>query len=342
MAIKIIIAILFFGFLIFTHELGHYLAARAFKVGINEFAIGMGPKLFSRVSKKTGIRYSLRLLPIGGYVSMVGEDEESDREDSLNKKSWWKRFIIVSAGAVMNMLCAIVAMFIMLSMSEGYATTTVNQYRFEESVIADSGILPGDKIVKVGNSKISTFYDLSYAILHDGVEPLDITVERDGQTLVFEDIVFETEFDTIQIGVMDFYTTYEKMSLGALITQAFGQSFSTVKIIYDSLLDLVTGRYGMEAVSGPVGTVEVITDAVDYGVSYFLYIFVFISMNLGIFNLLPIPALDGGRLVFILVEAVRRKPIKPEHEGYVHFAGLVLLLLFMVFVTVKDVIKIIG
>lgn len=342
MAIKIIIAILFFGFLIFTHELGHYLAARAFKVGINEFAIGMGPKLFSRISKKTGIRYSLRLLPIGGYVSMVGEDEESDREDALNKKSWWKRFIIVSAGAVMNILCAIVAMFIMLSMSEGYATTTVNQYRFEESVIADSGILPGDKIVKVGDSKISTFYDLSYAILHDGVEPLDITVERDGQTLVFEDIVFETEFDTIQIGVMDFYTTYEKMSLGALITQAFGQSFSTVKIIYDSLLDLVTGRYGMEAVSGPVGTVEVITDAVDYGVSYFLYIFVFISMNLGIFNLLPIPALDGGRLVFILVEAVRRKPIKPEHEGYVHFAGLVLLLLFMVFVTVKDVIKIIG
>lgn len=338
--IKILVAVLFFGFMILAHEFGHYITARIFKVGVNEFAIGMGPKLLSRTSKKTGIVYSLRAIPIGGFVSLVGEDEDDDSEDSLNKKAWWKRFIILSAGSFMNILTAVVAMFILLSMSPYYPSNYIAE--IDNSVLMQYGAEVEDKIVEIDGEKMSVFQDISYKIMSDGAEPLDITVERDGKEIVLEDVQFKTdEVQGIVCGVIDFKVFAKEKTFGTLVKEAVFQSFSTIKIIYSSLADLITGKYGLEAVSGPVGTVNVIAETVSLGFESILYLFVFISMNLGIFNLLPFPALDGGRLVFVIIEAIRGKPIKPEHEGIVHAIGMIILLGFMAVIVVSDIIKLI-
>jgi len=340
---KILLALLFFSFMIFAHELGHFLTARLFKVGVKEFSLGMGPKLVSKTSKKSGTVYSLRALPIGGYVSLVGEDEDSDDENALNKKPWYQRFVILFAGAFMNVLTAIVAMFIILSSDPYYASCTVasNEYfPYEESVLSEAGILQGDTIVKINGKSINVYQDIASAISFDGKEPVDITVKRGNETLTFKDIQFKTdEADGVVFGVPDFAVLAKKKTFSTLISETIYTSFSTVKTIWRSLIGLVTGEYGMEAVSGPVGTVNVIAESASMGLRQLGMLFVFISMNLGIFNLLPFPALDGGRILFVLIEAVRGKPMKPEHEGYVHLAGMIILFGFMILVTFKDILK---
>ncbi len=345
MALKILLALLFFSFMIFAHELGHFLTARLFGVGVNEFSIGMGPKLISRRSKKSGTLYALRALPIGGFVSLVGEDEDVEEENSLTKKPWYQRFIILIAGSGMNIITAIIVMFILLASSPYYASTivaTTELRPIENSVLYEAGIRDGDKIIQIDNEKINVWQDLSYKILTDGTEPLDITVIRDEKELTFKDIQFPTETsDGILCGQIDFSVYALKKTVPTLLRETVYESFSTVKMIYSSMFDLITGKYGLEAVSGPVGTVNVIAETASMGVRSLATLFVFISMNLGVLNLLPLPALDGGRIFFVLVEAVRRKPIKPEHEGWVHFAGMVLLLLFMAVITFKDILKLI-
>ncbi len=342
---KIILALLFFGFMIFIHEFGHFITARLFKVGVREFAIGMGPKVFSKKSEKTGTLWSFRALPIGGFVSLVGEDEEVDSEDSLSKKAWYKRFIILFSGSFMNILTAVIAMFIILSADPYYASTVVCDWKtrpLTESVIYDAGIRDGDRIVEINGKKINVWQDVSHAIMTDGTAPVDITVERGEERLIFKDVQFKTDtLDGISFGVVDFGVYALKKTFPNLIREAFFKSFSTVKMIYSSLFDLVSGKYGLNAVSGPVGTINVIAESTASGVRSVAMLFVFISMNLGVMNLLPFPALDGGRIVFVLIEAVRGKPLKPEVEGYVHFIGIILLLALMAVVTFKDVIKLI-
>ncbi len=343
---KILLAVLFFGFLILSHEFGHFITARMFKVGVNEFSIGMGPKLFSKVSKKTGTAYSLRALPIGGFVSLVGEDENVDSENSLSKKPWWQRFIVLIAGSFMNILTAVVVMFILLSLSPFYPTTYIADREgysvIEDSVLSEYGVQDMDKIVEIDGEKMNVWQDISYKIMSDGIEPLDITIERNGEKIVLEDVVFKTEtVEGLLCGVVDFAPLYTERSFSSLVKEAIFQSFSTVKMIITSLTDLITGRYGLEAVSGPVGTVQVIAESASQGIKTMLYLFVFISMNLGVFNLLPFPALDGGRLVFVIIEAIRGKPIKPEKEGLVHAIGMAILLAFMAVVLVSDIIKLV-
>ena len=340
---KILLALFFFSFMIFSHELGHFMTARLFKVGVNEFSIGMGPKLLSKKSEKSGTVYSLRLLPIGGFVSLVGEDEESDAENALNKKPWYQRFVILFAGSAMNIITAVIAMFIILASSPYYASTVVatnENFPIEESVLYKAGIRQGDKIVEMNGDKINVYQDISYKIALDGKEPIDIVVEREGKRLEFENISFKTQvIDGVEAGLPDFAIYSLKKSFPTLIRETFYESFGTVKVIYSSLFRLITGEYGMEAMSGPVGTVNVIAESASQGVRSLALLFVLISMNLGIFNLLPFPALDGGRMFFVLLEALRGKPIKPEHEGYVHLAGMAALLVLMALVTFKDIVK---
>lgn len=343
---KIILALLFFSFMIIAHEFGHFITARIFKVGVKEFAVGMGPKILSKTSKKSGTAYSLRLFPIGGFVSLVGEDEDIESDNALNKKPWWQRFIILSAGSFMNIVTAITVMFILLSMTSYYPSTYIADREgysiIEDSVLGEYGVQDRDKIVAIDGKKMKVWQDISYKIMIDGTEPLDITIEREGKEIILEDVQFKTKIEEgILVGVVDFAPLYVKRSFKTLIYEAFYQSFSTVKMIYSSLAHLITGRYGIEAVSGPVGTVEVIAETAEQGIYSLMYLFVFISMNLGIFNLLPIPALDGGRLVFVILEAIRRKPVPAEKEGFVHAVGMILLLIFMAVVVVSDVAKIV-
>ncbi len=341
--VKILVALLIFGFLILIHEFGHYIMARIFKVGINEFSIGMGPKLLQKRSKKTDIAYSLRLLPIGGYVSMVGEDDVSDAENSLDKKPIWQRFLIMVAGAFMNILLGVILTCVLVGMSESLYTTKIDSF-VPNAVTDKAGLEVGDTIVKIGNKKVNTAYQLSYAIMHDAVGETDVTVIRDGKKIVIEDVKFPTTTESgVNFALRDFYFAEEAKTFPNIVRQSFYQSVTSVTMIWESLVDLVSGKYGMEAMSGPIGITGEIGNAVtakDGGASL-ISLSALIALNLGIFNLLPFPALDGGRIVFLLIELIRGKPVKKEIEGYVNFAGLALLMLLMLFVTFNDITRLI-
>ncbi len=339
---KILIAVLFFGFMIMSHEFGHFITARMFKIGVNEFSIGMGPKLFSKTSKKSGTAYSVRAFPIGGFVSLVGEDEVLDRDDALTSKAWWKRLIVLGAGSFTNILFAIIAMFALLSLSPYYPTTYIADREgysvISDSVLSDYGVIDGDRIISIDGEKMNVWQDISYKITSDGTQPLDIVIERQGEQILLEGVTFKTQtVEGILCGVVDFSPLYIKRTVPYLIKEAIYESFATVKIIYSSLSDLVSGKYGIDAFSGPVGTVEVIAESASQGIRPLLYLFSFITMNVGLVNLLPLPALDGGRIIFVLLEALRGRPVK--HEAYVHAIGMILLLLFMAVIMISDIRK---
>lgn len=346
----ILIALLIFGSLVLIHELGHFLVARAFRVTVNEFSIGMGPKIVSRVAKKSGIRYSLRMLPIGGYVSMAGENEASDDVNAFSNKKVWQRILVVLAGPAMNILLGFLSMFLMVSLTVAngspLASTTVAQFQ-DGAESSKYGLMIDDEILKVGNVYVHTGDEVVYEIMNntkivnDRYATTDLLVMRDGQRVKLENVVFpilKDEQTGVVFGNYDFKFYGIQGDFGTLCKNAFWRSLSTVKMIWDSLIDLVTGRYGLNAMSGPVGITKQIGTAVKSGGTTLLYLFTVITMNLGVFNLIPFPALDGGQLFFLLIEGVRRKPLKQEVIGTINFVGISLLLLLMVFVTIKDVI----
>ena len=331
-----VLAILIFGFLIFIHELGHYATARLFGVTVNEFAIGMGPKLLSRVSKKTGIRYSLRLLPFGGFVSMAGEDEESEDENALNKKPVWQRIIITAAGGFMNLLVGVILIAVVVCSTKTLGSTTI--LKFSDRAVSESaGLRVGDRIAKVGTQPTRTADELSYAIMRQGTAPVDVTVVRGGEKVTVRIDFSKEEIDGMVYGAPDFVVRAVEKNFGTVLSHTWYRSILTVRMIWESLFDLVTGRIGMNQVSGPVGVTQAMAETAKAGFLNFIYLSAVIAINLGVVNLLPLPALDGGRIFFQLIELIRGKPLNPEVEGYIHFAGLAVLMVLMVVITCKDV-----
>ena len=324
--------------------------ARWSGVTIHEFAIGMGPTIFSWKSKKYETKYALRALPIGGFVSMAGEDGESDDLNAFNKKPGWRRFLILVAGPAMNIILGFILMFTMLTSSAiinrtnehlGLLSSNVI-HSFHDTAISNSegGLMPGDKVIKVGNVSIHTGNELSYEIMNQGYKSIDLTVERDGQEIILEDVVFGTFSESgVVFGALVFYVYGERSTVTNLLKHTFFNSISTIKMVWDSLFDLITGRYGMNAISGPVGITNQMIESAKAGSTNFLYLISVITINLGVMNLLPIPALDGGRLVFLIVEMITRKKPSPKLESMIHFVGLVVLLAFMAFVAFNDIIK---
>ena len=322
------------------HELGHYLTARLFGVAIHEFAIGMGPRLFKWTSKKTGIDYSLRLLPIGGFVDMVGEDEETDDDGALNRKPVWQRMIITSAGAAMNILLGFILMLALVLSAPRLSSTTVLRFHSEDSITKQSGLLESDEILSIGGSRVHTSLDIICEVMRKGSEPVDLVVRRAGEKIKLEDVSFAvaTE-DGLSFGQIDFSVQSMPKTFTGVLKQTWYQSLTSIKLIWTTLYDTLRGRYGIEQLSGPVGVTKAIGEAASAGPASLLLLCELISMNLGVFNLLPLPALDGGRIVFLLIELVRRKPIKPEYEGYVHLAGIILLMGLMIIITYKDIMQ---
>ncbi len=344
--LTIIIAVLVFGFLILIHELGHYTFARIFKVTIKEFSIGMGPKLLWYDSKKTGLRYSLSMLPFGGYVAMAGEDEESDDPNSFDKKPAWQRFIITAAGATVNIVAGALAMILLTTMIPLGSTTVHDFVDKEQSKYtvssSESGLLAGDTILSVNGKRVKILDELSYEIMRQGNRPVDLTVLRDGTEVDLPGVVFPTEKQEEQtFGMMDFRVNRSEKTFGSVMTYSFRKSCLIVRMCWESLFDLITGRYTLAAVSGPIGISSAIGDAARAGFSSLLYITVLISINLGVMNLLPIPALDGGRLIVILAEMITRKKMPAKLEGIINGIGLLLLLGLSVVIMIKDVIKLI-
>lgn len=337
----IVIAILIFGLLILIHEGGHFLFARIFRVTVYEFAIGMGPKVLSHTSKKTGIAYSLRLLPFGGFVSMAGEDEDCDDENAFCKKPVWQRMIITAAGAAMNLLVGILVMGILVASAKNLPSTVVYQF-MEDSTSAQYGLMEDDRITAVEGTAVHTANELVYEVMRKGVEPIDITVRRGGKTVVLYDVAFPTITESGEtFGNIDFYVYSETKTPLTVLKHGFFRSLSTIKMIWESLYDLITGRYGMNAVGGPVAVTEAMSEAASEGIADLVYLSVVISMNLGIMNLLPLPALDGGRLMFQLIEAIFRRPVPRHIEAYVHFGGIVVLMALMALITFKDIVGLI-
>lgn len=335
----ILVALLVFGLLIFIHEGGHFLAARICRVTVKEFAIGMGPKILSWTSKKSGTHYRLRLLPIGGFVSMAGEDEESEDPNAFCNKSVPKRMFIVIAGAFMNILLGFILMVVLVVSQKTLLSNQIGQ--FNENSISSEWLMVGDTVTKVDGVAVHTGNEVVYEIMNSGDEPIDIVVIRNGEKLVVEDVLFPNfEESGVVFGECDFRMYADKPTALNYVKHAYFRSISTIKMVYDSLFNLVSGKYGMEAVSGPVGVTEVVGQAAQSGISTLIYVVTVISINLGVFNLIPFPALDGGRFVFLAIEGVRGKPIDRRIEGYVNFAGIMILFAFMALVTFKDIIKI--
>lgn len=367
----IVIAVLVFGLLIFIHELGHFIAARIFHVRIYEFAIGMGPKLLWYESKKTGIVYALRMIPFGGFVSMEGElspDEASKEnvrspeaqapaEDALSEapqntekdprlgalaeKPAWQRLIVHAAGAVQNLLFGFL-ICVILTATMNVGGTTVGQFAPVEGAGPSSeeqGLRLEDEVLKVGSRRVHISEELYYEIVHQGggEEPLTLTVRRGEEILTLE-IVFPTQEESgTSFGVIDFLPYAEEKSFGVVVKQAFYKSKYLVTMVWDSLIDLVSGRYSLKAVSGPVGTATVISDAAKSGFSNLLLLTALVSVNLGIFNLLPLPALDGGHILYTLIELVSRRRLPAKAIQIIDSVGMILLLGLMVVVTAKDI-----
>lgn len=338
-------ALLFFGVIIMIHECGHFACAKLFKVKVNEFSLGMGPALFKR--KKGDTLYAVRLFPIGGYVAMEGEDDASEDDRAFNKKPVWQKMIIVVAGALMNLILGFILMVLLLTTSTDLIGTNTIKEFYPDAVSAQYGLQAGDRFVEIDGHHVWSELDLSFLMSRSQDGVFDFVVERDGEKVTLNDVHFATEQQNgITLIQYDFIIIGEQPGFLNIVKNAFTQSASIVRMVWLSVFDLVTGRYGMSELAGPVGTVDIIADVTAQAVSSgsltnLLTIMAFITINVGVANLLPLPALDGGRFLFLAIEAVRRKPVNPKYEGYVHAAGLALLLLLMVVVTYNDIARIV-
>lgn len=422
-ALYILLALFVFGVMILVHELGHFVFAKIFKVAINEFSIGMGPKIFSK-KLKDGVQYSLRAFPIGGFVAMEGETEESENPNSFDKKPAYQRFIIVSAGAIVNIIVAIIIVFFLSVTSPYFGTTTIASFDVEEyqglykddivvsidgeavttvdelknaivnrpsepldvlvnrngeevlvkdvtfptekiddktlgkmnfflkndslsiqifQVESFQGLTQNDIIVSVDGEKISSHNKLSYTIMLQGNKPIDILVNRGGEEVLVKGVTFPTiEKDGFVYGDMNFKVFGEKRTFGSVIKNTYHTSLSTVRMIWDSIIGLITGKFGFKQISGPVGVTGAMVDvARKDGLRSFLFLVSVISMNLGVFNLLPIPALDGGTLLFTGIEMIFRKRIPRKIEDTLKLVVFALLILLVIAVSIKDVIMLI-
>ncbi|MDD5916917.1 MAG: M50 family metallopeptidase [Clostridiales bacterium] len=345
--LTVLVTVLMLGILVVIHELGHYLAARSFGVGIIEFSVGFGPAIFKRKGKYND--FSVRAFPIGGYVSMIGEEDtevppEHAGKPSINDKKGWQKMIIVLAGPAMNILLGILLMAAVVIGTPNIASTTVAQFT-DTAVSKECGLEPGDRITAVNGRSVKVYYDLAYYLYSDGNAPVDLTVERDGETVLLKDVTFPVqEVDGIEYGRFDFYVYAKQKSFSNVCYEAFWQPVSTIKTTVLSLVDTVSGRYGLAGVSGVVGVGETMNEVISSGTSFgetllnIGYIMVLITMSLGIFNLIPLPALDGGRFVIYLIETVIRRPLNKKAVSAAISVSMILLLLLVAVITFKDIV----
>ncbi len=426
--LQILYTVLVLGALILIHELGHFTTAKLSGVKVNEFAIGMGPTLFKIKGKET--KYAIRLFPIGGFVAMEGEEEDSEDDRAFNKKSVWKRMIIVAAGAAMNLILGFVITTALVIMSTVSASTTV--LGFEDNAISSqSGLLAGDRIVEIDGTQIGSIGDIKNYFSHsEGSSAFDITVIRKGEKTALESVSFPTEEkngkyypridfkvssglpsttvggftedslsdksglkigdrilkingrnisiytdiatafsvsynkDTLDITVerdgekillndvhfpvlqaaedltspdIDFKVKAEEKTLLNILKHSVFRTGSFITLMYDTIIDMVTGKLSVKYVSGPVGTSTVIYQAAQTGIETLLSLVALISINLAVVNLLPLPALDGGKLVFLLIELIFRKKVPAKIEAAISFAGIVILMILMVVIVFKDI-----
>ncbi|MDY2959915.1 MAG: RIP metalloprotease RseP [Hornefia sp.] len=327
--LTVVLAIVLFLFLIFPHELGHFLMARAVGVKVNEFAFGMGPAIWKKQGKQT--LYSLRAFPVGGFCAMEGEDEDSDDEGAFNRKPWWAKILVLVAGAGMNIIIAVIVMSSIVFIS-GVATTTVDRVE-RDSPAEIAGLKQGDRIEYISGKKIKDWNGIPEAIGNGGKE-LEVRIERDGKRETLK-ITPKKDKNRYIIGITP---TIEK-SPSKAVAGGLKATWHITTQMYKSLGMLMRGNVAIKDVSGPVGMIGLVHQSAGHGLMPFFYLVALISLNLAIFNLLPLPALDGGRIIFVIIRMITGKAITDKQEAMVHGAGMLLLLSLMVFVTWNDIVK---
>jgi len=354
----ILVAIFYFGFLILSHEIGHFSAAKAFKVKVNEFSMGMGPRLLKK--KKGETLYSLKAFPFGGSVLMDEDVENSDDPRSFTRQKPWKRFSILAAGAIVNILCGVVIMALIVTMDPKTVVPIVRDFG-ETSITNAQGLEVGDTLYKLGGKRVHTWLDLNFLLNRSKTGKMELVVKREGKRVNLGQVQFkqgELEDGATFYG-LDFYLVqYEKgdRSVGLLAKETVGESVALARMVYLSLMDMVAGKFSLREISGPIGVVTLLSSGAQqaqesaagadktqalYALMDLLLLFGLISINIGIMNLLPLPALDGGRLFFTLFEMVFRKPVPKKFEAAVHGVGIVLLMLFMVIISFSDIVALI-
>ncbi|MEG2813708.1 MAG: M50 family metallopeptidase, partial [Oscillospiraceae bacterium] len=297
----IIYTILIFGVIIFIHELGHFVVAKLSKVTIHEFSLGMGPAIFKKTYKDT--LYAIRLFPIGGYVSMEGEDSESDDENAFPKKPIWKRMLIITAGAIMNLLLGFAIMLGVYSSEPVYNSATIAEFT-KDATTQSSGLMSGDKIVEMNKTNIWVDKDIIFEIMRDKDGIVDMKVIRNGKKVNLNDVKFNvTGTGSTKDLKIDFNVVGIERNFFTAIDYSFKNACSLARNSWCSIADLFKGTISVNDLSGPVGVGKVVTQASNQGIKPVLLMAAFISISVGMFNLLPLPALDGGRFVFLIIEA---------------------------------------
>ena len=351
--IYLLVAILMFGILIGVHEFGHFATAKLTGVKVNEFAIGMGPLLWKKQKGET--RYSLRVFPIGGYCAMEGEDEETGDPRAFTAQPVWKKLIILVAGSFMNFLFGFLVAVLLMSGGTHAYVPVIDSFLDGFPLEGSQGLMEGDRILSVNGQRVWLYSDVELLLDRNEADTVDLVVERDGAQVSLDNLPLtraEYEYNGSLQWKYGLNWSVEKLTAAGRLRLAGCQTMDFVRMVWFGLSDLLHGRAGLQDMSGPIGIVDTISDAGAQAKSladglYSVMTFVaFIAVNLAVMNMLPIPALDGGRVFFVLVNAlftlVTRKKIDPKYEGYIHTAGFLLLIALMVVVALNDVWKIIG
>lgn len=346
----IISAILIFSFLIFVHEFGHFITAKLSGVQVNEFSMFMGPAIWKKQKGET--LYSIRCIPIGGYCAMEGEDSDSDNPRAFGHAAWWKRLIILTAGAAMNFLVGLLIVAIVYAPAQGFVSPEITHFE-EYSTVDDHGLQLGDRFVEIDGSKVLLIGDVNILLSLNPGDYHDIVVERNGQRIELDNFHLErheiTQNDGSTAMLCGFsYGVEEKFTFGSKLQYIWYTVVDWIRTVIWSLEMLITGQAGLKDMSGPVGIVQqmgqVANESPTLGAAILnlLNFGGFLAVNLAVMNLLPIPALDGGRVVALLlttaIEAITHKKINPKYEGYIHAAGMIVLLGLMAVIMLKDII----
>lgn len=346
---SIVFAILIFSILIFVHELGHFIAAKASGVQVNEFAMFMGPAIFKKKVGET--LYSIRCIPIGGYCAMEGEDEASDNPRSFHNAKWWKRLIILVAGAAMNFLIGLLIFVLVYMPAQRVALPIISGFEPGCTLNGEGGLQVGDEILEVDGEKIYIQGDFSTIMYLNGGDVHDLVVRRDGEKVVLDDFLMEKKEFVEEDGTTSlrygFSFTVKDASFFDKVAYGWNNTLDSVRNVRLSLQMLLSGKASFQDLSGPVGIVDMMSDVaaesptVLDAILNMLWFGGFLAVNLAVMNMLPLPALDGGRVVALLlttgIETVTKKKINPKYEGYIHAAGMILLLGLMAVIMFKDI-----
>ena len=351
--VYILAAILVFGVLIAVHELGHFMAAKACGVRVNEFSIGMGPALWKKQKGET--QYSLRLFPVGGFCAMEGEEEDSDDPTALNNQGFWAKLLIFAAGAAMNFIAGLLIILVLYADAQAFYVPVVAGFADGCPLESADGLQEGDRLLRIDGEKVYVYSDISLLMGLNKTGAFDLQIERNGEVITLRDFTMERREYTDQDGKA--YTGYglyfgaEEATLGRKLSYSWNNAMDFARLVRLSLQMLVTGQAGVKDLSGPVGIVSTMTQVGEQAattraaVENIAYLAALIAVNLAVMNLLSLPALDGGKIFFLVINAVSmqlfKKQIPAKYENYIHFAGLILLLALMAVITFSDVWKLI-